>query len=314
MKRISLALLMLAPLILASSDCLNITHRTVILIDDLTQVLYPKLKVGRELQDNIIVKNVTLLLSEFQGWLPTALIRVDQGQVKACKREGLTLYKSCTGDLYCLVPVSGAIAFNYHGNYTGKLMEVLKETPKGMGIPSSKLWILELLDPFCPYCTKFYLTGGGKLIEELTVTGKAYLIVLMVAFHKNAKGYDQSLALAYLQQMFALSNNTAMFFDLEKKIVNNLIGLIEGKKKLVNLIEVLSGPNVLNNRGRQEAIRVLEMWNQEQLKKARELFPAVATPTTVILNARTGRAIAIMGAQSSQVLKELIALLGIKIG
>ncbi|UXD22394.1 hypothetical protein IPA_04295 [Ignicoccus pacificus DSM 13166] len=314
MKKVMVSLLVLAAFVLAAKSCVNVSHNAVILIDSLTQKIYPKLKVGMVLKNDVLVDNVTKLLPDYTGWLPAALVKVNQAQAASCKKAGLPLYNSCSGSTYCLVPINGIAVYIYHGNFTKKLFEVFGGMPKGMGNPKSSLWVIELLDPFCPYCARFYLEGGGRLIETWAKEGKIYMIPVMIAFHTYTKGYNQSLALAYVQQELANGNETQKFFDLEHKIIANLEALVNAKKELVNIVNVVKEYGLVKQvKNETQAINALKGWYNEQMMKAHQLFPTIATPTTILLNPKTGKAIAVMGAQSSAALVQVARILGVNI-
>jgi len=296
---------------LSQSNCLNITGKALILVDSNTVKLYPKLKVGTEIQRGVYVANVSKLLPSFEGWLPAALVKVDHKQLAACKANHFPVFKSCSGTNYCLVPISQISLFIYHGNFTKRVLSVFNGIPKGLGNPKSKIWILALLDPFCPYCAIFYTKGGGTTLESMIRENKIYYIPVIVAFHTNAKGYEQSLALAYVLQGKATNNDTKAFFDLEREIAKNLRDLYFGKKKLVNIIDVLQGPaKSLNNIkvSRERLVQELLKWNERQMRKATRLFPTIATPATIFLNTKTGYAITLMGAQSPQAIQKIYQL------
>ena len=309
-------LISMALLALSYAACLNVTHNAVILVDNDVLKIYPKLKVGSVLRNDVLVDYVNKYIKDFNGWLPKALVKVDQSKVPLCKLNHLKVYRNCTGVPYCLVPISQVPIFVYHGNYMELLNETFKGNIRGMGNPNSRLWIVELLDPFCPYCALFYSRGGGTYLEQLVKSGKVYLIVVMVAFHTNAKGYSQSLELAYVQQTYANNNQTSKFYELEKEIIRNLRGLYEGKVKLVNVIDVMKGPISMSRESKErgkEILSELSKWNQMQLEKANKLFPAIATPATVFVDTKTGRAIAIMGAQTANNIINLLKLLGMPV-
>ncbi len=307
-KGVLLLVLALIP-IMIHAKCLNTTAKALILVDDTTLKIYTKLHVGSEINKGVYVVNVSKVLPNYEGWLPAALVKVNKELVPRCMAAHLPVLKSCSGDYYCLEPIAQLQVFIYHGNFTEKLVKLFNGIPKGMGNPNSKLWIVELLDPFCPYCALFYSQGGGRLIEKWVSENKVYMIPVMVAFHQSTKGYIQSLALAYVQQGYAEGNKTAEFFNMEHKIIANLKDLVEGKKVLVNVVDVLKGPANLPNKSTNSEKRVIQelmKWNQDQLRKATEIFPAIATPTTVLVNRETGLAIAVMGAQSSQTLEQVV--------
>ncbi len=306
-------ILLLTLTALSYAACLNVTHKAVILVDKDVLKIYPRLKVGTVLKGDVLVDSVEHYFPQFNGWLPSALVKVSEAQLALCKANRLKVYENCTGTPYCLVPLNQVPIFVYHGNYTKLLEEVFRGEIRGMGNPKAKIWIVELLDPFCPYCALFYSRGGGLYIEKLVKSGKAYLIVVMVAFHKNTKGYVQSLELAYVQQSYANSNQTSKFYELEKKIVSNLRDLVEGKVKLVNVVNVMSGPMSMTKEAQQrrnEVLKELNSWNAAQLAKASKLFPAIATPATVFVDKSTGRAVAIMGAQSTEGIINILKVLG----
>lgn len=213
---------------LSYAACLNVTHNAVILVDDNVLKIYPKLQAGQVLKNDVLVERVEKYLPGYEGWLPSALVKVSEDKIPLCKMNNFKVYRNCTGVPYCLVPINQVPIFVYHGNFTEKLNEVFSGEIRGMGNPNSRLWVIELLDPFCPYCALFYTQGGGKYLEELVKSNKVYFVVVMVAFHNNAKGYVQSLELAYVQQGYANSNQTDRFFELEKEIVSNLRDLVEG--------------------------------------------------------------------------------------
>ena len=279
------ALFLLAMISLTFALCINVTGPVIYLTNKDVASIYPKLKPGTLTVkgQTIYVKSANEVISNYTGWLPAILVKVNPNQVKICKAYGLKVYKGCNGGLYCLQPAPKAPILFYNGNYTKLLFEL--NVTKGLGNPKAKVWVIELLDPFCPYCALFYRQGGGKVIIKYVKEGKIYLIPIVVAFHTKAPGYEESLKLAYQLNEYAKKGKVAMFFTLEEKIAKNVVKLYEGKMKLSNV----TLPK-----------EILEKANKANLKLAQKLFPMVATPGNVFVNVKTGKAIAVMGAMTDK--------------
>ncbi len=280
MRYIALALLLVT---LGLASCIKVSGPVTYLVNNDTLAWYPKLKPGIMTVKNqiIYVEYVNKVLGNYTGWLPAVLIKVNQEQVKLCKMYGLKVFKGCDGGLYCLEPAPRAPLYIYNGNYT-KLLLGLNVT-KGLGNPKAKVWVIELLDPFCPYCALFYRQGGGKVIMNLVKEGKVYLIPIVVAFHNKAPGYVESLKLAHELNEYTKKGEVNAFFNLEEKIAKNVVQLYKGEMKLSNV----TLPK-----------EVLIKENKANLELAQKLFPMVATPGNVFVNVKTGKAIAVMGAMT----------------
>ncbi len=290
MKRTFLLVMVLASASVLAA-CFKAPGPVTYLVNSNVTSVYPKLKPGTVIQ-NVHIESVDKVLPGYTGWLPAIVAKVNQQQAEQCKKLGYELLKGCDGALYCVYPAPNAPIYFYKGNYTELLVKL--NVTRGLGNPKAKLWIVELLDPFCPYCALFYKEGGGDVIQSLINSGKAYLIPIVVAFHKNSPAYMESVRLAYEQNQFVEKNETSKFFKLEHEIAKNIQKLFLGKMKLskVNLPK-----------------EVLMKANEEKLQLAQKLFPYVATPGNVFVDRRSGSAIAVMGALRPQGVMTVINML-----
>ncbi len=279
------SLLLIAIASLTFALCINAPGPVTYLVNKDVVSIYPKLKPGTlTVKGRIIyIKNVNDVIANYTGWLPAVLIKINKGQVKICEAYGFKVYEGCNGGFYCLEPAPRAPIFFYNGNYTKLLLEL--NVTKGLGNPKAKVWVVELLDPLCPYCALFYRQGGGKVIIKYVKEGKVYLIPVIVAFHNRAPGFEESLKLAYQLNEYVKEGKVLAFFNLEEKIAHNVVKLYEGKMKLSNI----TVPR-----------KLLESANKANLKLAQKLFPMVATPGNVFINMKTGKAIAVMGAMTQK--------------
>ncbi|NPA84708.1 MAG: hypothetical protein GXO07_01725 [Crenarchaeota archaeon] len=289
MKKVTLILFIALPALLAA--CFTPKAQYTYLTDDLTSSIYPQLKPGTKVQ-NAYVERYDAVVPNYEGWLPAVVVKVSPQQAHQCRAYNYTLIKGCDGSLYCVYPAPNAPIYVYVGNYTKLLVDL--GVTKGLGNESARLWIVQLLDPLCPYCALFYKQGGAEPIIEMVKLGKAYLIPIVVAFHKNAPGYEESLRIAYVQNEMARAGNATGFFELERRVAQNMEQIYKAQKTLVKLNLTLSE---------------LERLNQENLAVARRLFPYVATPGNVFVDRPTGRAIAVMGALKPQGVMTVINLL-----
>jgi len=287
-KAVLLTLLALSALF---ASCFKPQAPYTYLTNDMTSQIYPKLKPGTHIK-NVYVEDYKEVIPNYKGWLPALVVKVNSKQASQCQALGYQLLKGCDGSLYCVYPAPNAPVYVYVGNYTELLYQL--NVTKGLGNETARLWIVELLDPFCPYCALFYSKGGASVIQQLVEQGKAYLIPIVVAFHKSAPGYEESLRLAYEQNELVKEGKTKEFFALEHEIVKNLKQLYEGKTRL-------SKTNVTKEE--------LSKANERMLKLAQKLFPYVATPGNVFVDRPTGKAIAVMGALRPQGVMTIIDLL-----
>ena len=275
----------------ALAKCFKPQAQYTYLVNEEVTKIYPKLVPGTRIR-NAYIEDYRKVVPNYKGWLPAAVVKVNEVQLARCKAAGYVVIKGCDGSTYCVYPAPGAPVYIYVGNYTELLYEL--NATKGLGNKKARLWIVELLDPFCPYCSLFYKAGGGNVIEQMVRNGTAYLIPVVVAFHTNAPGFEESLRLAYQQNEYARSGDVEKFFKLEHEIVSNLIQLYQNKTRISNV-------NVTE--------KVLREHNAKMLKLAQKLFPYVATPGNVFVDTKTGKAIATMGALRPEGVKVIIKIL-----
>ncbi|ABU82207.1 thioredoxin domain-containing protein [Ignicoccus hospitalis] len=272
------------------AQCFRAHSNVTYLTSDVVTKIYPKLKPGTYIK-YIYVDDYKNALGNYTGWLPAVVVKINEKQVGECERFG-KLLEGCDGSKYCLYPAPQAPLYVYAGNYTELLLKL--NVTGGLGDPRAGVWIVELLDPLCPYCALFYRSGGAKIIEEMVKEGKAYLIPIVVAFHTNAPGFEESLRLAYQQNELRKRGAAEEFFNLEHKIAENFENLYKNQIKLSN---VTAGE------------RELREANQKALELAQRLFPYVATPGNVFVNRTSGEAVASLGALSERGVKIILELL-----